>query len=83
VTGNLKENCALLGYYALSSGEYRSQLFHCGKLKSHVAIRLVTRVRFPEKAGIFLSAATSLVAWNAATLLHIAAISSCRGKAAR
>jgi hypothetical protein len=51
-----------------------------------MAIRLVTGVQFPMKAEIFPSAATSLVAWNTATLLSIAymvAVSSFRDKAAR
>jgi len=51
-----------------------------------VAIRLVTGVQFPEKAEIFPSASTSLVAWNAATLLSVAyvvAVSSFRDKVAR
>jgi hypothetical protein len=47
-----------------------------------MAIRLVTGVHFPEKAEILLSAAISLVAWNAATLLYMAAVSSFRERAA-
>jgi len=70
----------------MSCGEYSSWLLRSGRLKSHVAIRLVTGVQFPEKAEIFPSAATSLVAWNAATLLSVAyvvAVSSPRDKVAR
>jgi hypothetical protein len=63
-----------------------SAVLRSGRLKSHVAIRLVTGVQFPEKAEIFPSAATTLVAWNAATPLsvaYMAAVSSFRDKVAR
>jgi hypothetical protein len=85
VTHNQIENCTLLDYYAVNSGECSSQLLCSGRLKSHVAIKFVTGVQFPEKAEKFSYAATSLVAWNAATLssAYIAALYSFRDKAAR
>lgn len=86
MTGNQIEKCTFLGCYAVSNCERSSQLLRGRRLKSHMAIRLVTGVQFPEKAEIFPSAATSLVAWNAATLLstaYMVTVSSFSDKAAR